>query len=152
MKIPAAVAAAAAAVEDKPREKKAYAPLPDGRYPARLIDITPGETSNGNIKATLKFEVSAGDPNAGRWLFRDLVFTEKAAGIVKSVVVDGLGLDLTDDLSLALGREVSLVVGLRSYTANDGELKTVNEVKFVNAPRAGTATPAASTTPVEPLF
>lgn len=152
MRIPSAVAAAAAAVEDKPREKREYAPLTPGRYTARLLDVTPGEASTGSIFAELKFSIVGGEFD-NRWVSGRLYFTEKNAFRVKSWIVDGLGGDLDGNISDLVGRTAELVLTEKDYVTKDGEARKGVEIRYINRPKtdASVSTPDAAK-PVTPLF
>ncbi len=110
-----------------------FKPLPEGRYPCRVVSSEQSSTSNGNPKIRLSLEVLDG-PYTGRRIFDDLVLSGGAMGRVK-LALSRMGFDTTGRLEFEpedlIDRRVIVDVVFETYTNKEtGDLKTVNKVPF----------------------
>ena len=109
-----------------------FAPLPDGEYVCALTDIEVDRTRAGDEMWKLRWTVQDGE-FAGRLLFDNLVFSQRALSRVKLVCgvcgVDTSGaVDLQPDMLLEKRAVVSTFQ--EEYTDEQGRTKVANRVPF----------------------
>ena len=108
-----------------------FPPLPDSQYFCELVEVEEAQTKNGDELWKLRFEVASGI-HRGRFIFDNLVFSEKALKRVKHIC-SALGLetgvlDLTPDL--IKGKFCFITVYTEEYQTSDGKTKMRNTVFF----------------------
>jgi len=113
-------------------EAGSYAPVPEGRYRARIIDVEESTTRSGDELWKLTFTIAEGE-HEGRQVFDNLAFSPKAYPRVK-LLCGRLGLDVSASVDLTpamlMGRTCLLAVEISEYDGADGRPKTTNRVPF----------------------
>lgn len=123
-----------------------FAPLPDGDYVCQITDIEIDRTRAGDEMWKLRLTVQDGE-FAGRLLFDNLVFSQKALSRVKLVCgvcgVDTSGaVDL--DPSMLLDKRALVSTYQEEYTDGQGRQKVANRIPFEGyayVPASGASTP-----------
>ena len=114
-----------------------FSPLPDGQYRCRLDQIEPDRTQYGDEMWKLRFAVED-EPFQGRFIFDNLVFSEKALGRVK-LICSRLGLDVSGAVDVTpelLRHRVCLIeVESEEYVDEEGNTKKRNVVPFAGYQR-----------------
>ena len=114
-----------------------FSPLPDGQYRCRLDQIEPDRTQYGDEMWKLRFAVED-EPFQGRFIFDNLVFSEKALGRVK-LICSRLGLDVSGAVNVTpelLRHRVCLIeVESEEYVDEEGNTKKRNIVPFAGYQR-----------------
>ena len=109
-----------------------YSPIPEGDYLCRLTDVEESETRNGDDLWKLRFAVEKGE-FAGRCVFDNLVFSEKALPRVK-LICSRLGVDMSGELDLQphhlLEKTCLITVTIEDYEDEEGNTKKCNRVPF----------------------
>ena len=109
-----------------------YSPLPEGEYPCRLVDIDEASTRHGDDLWKLKFVVEEGE-HSGRYVFDNLVFSERAMPRVK-LICSRLGVDTTGAIDLQpehlLEKICLITVMVEDYEDETGTAKKRNRVPF----------------------
>jgi hypothetical protein len=113
-------------------ETSDFAPIPDGEYTCRLIDIETDLTRAGDEMWKLRWEVESGE-HTGRLLFDNLVFSQKALPRVK-LVCFSCGLDVVGQVDLQpemlLNRRAMVVTYQEEYQDDRGQAKVANRIPF----------------------
>jgi hypothetical protein len=125
-----------------------FSPLAAGRYAAKITEVDDTRRSSRDDPIwSLKHEVTAGE-RAGRWLYDNLVFSEKGMKRAKLVLLR-LGIPLVDDKPLKaaslVGAESVIDVIVEDYEARDGSMKKRNVIPYAGYHAAGAPTGAAAT-------
>jgi hypothetical protein len=109
-----------------------FEPLPDGRYLCRINDIKVASTQSGDEMWKLSLEVLRGEW-AGRRIFDNLVFSEKALSRVK-LVCSSLGVDVSGEVilepSTIMGKRCWVEVRTEEYVDAEGILRMRNSVPY----------------------
>jgi len=109
-----------------------FAPIPDGEYLCRLVDVEPDLTKSGDEMWRLRWEVDGGEHH-GRLLFDNLIFNDKAMPRVK-LVCSCCGLDVTGAMDLLpdmlLNRRSLISTYQEEYEDNKGQAKVTNKIPF----------------------
>ena len=105
-----------------------FEPIPDGQYPARIVDCAIDKTKKGDDMLVFTFEVTEGD-FAGRKLWDRAVLTENALWKVKQYA-ELIGLESGDEIDTQdfIGIECLVEVATEEY---NGEPR--NQIKNVTA-------------------
>jgi len=120
-----------------------FSPIPDGKYPCKLVEIEEASTGAGDEMWKLRFQVTDG-PHAGRKVFDNIVFSEAAMKRAK-LICSRLGLDVSGELELTpdklQGRSCVLTLATEEYEDSEGRTKKRNVVPFAGYERleAGTS-------------
>ena len=109
-----------------------FAPLPDGEFLGRLIDIEIDRTKSGDEMWKLKWQVEGGEHN-GRFLFDNMVFSIKAMPRVK-LICSICGLDVSGELdlepSMLFDKRAMISTYQEEYEDERGQKKLVNRIPF----------------------
>ncbi len=109
-----------------------FTPLPEGTYACRIDSVEEARTSRGDEMWKLRLVVTEGE-YAGRLIFDNLVFSEKALKRVK-FVCSRLGLDVSGELDLTPamihGKTCRVRVEIEEYVDEEEKEKTRNRVPF----------------------
>lgn len=123
-----------------------FAPLPDGDYVCQLADIEVDHTKAGDEMWKLRWAVQNGE-FAGRLIFDNLVFSQKALSRVKFVCgVCGIDTSSAVDLdpSMLLDKRALVSTYQEEYSDGQGRAKVANRVPFegyAQVPVGGASTP-----------
>lgn len=124
----------------------AFAPLPDGDYVCQITDVEIDRTKSGDEMWKLRLTVQDGE-FAGRLLFDNLVFSQKALSRVKLVCgVFGIDTSGTLDLdpSMLLDKRALVSTYTEEYVDGQGRTKIANRIPFEGysaVPVGGASTP-----------
>jgi hypothetical protein len=123
-----------------------FAPVPDGEYLVRLVDIETDRTKSGDEMWKLRLMVEGGEHD-GRLLFDNMVFSSKALSRVK-LICSSLGLDVSGvvdlDPTMLLDQRALITTYQEEYQDDRGQTKVVNRIPFDGyglVPHAHTQTP-----------
>lgn len=109
-----------------------YAPIPDGDYVCQLTDIEIDRTKSGDEMWKLRWAVQGGE-FAGRLLFDNLVFSERALSRVK-LVCGVCGVDTSGEIDLEptmlLDKQALISTYIEEYTDDHGRTKATNRIPF----------------------
>ena len=110
-----------------------FAPIPDGEYLVRIVDIETDATKAGDEMWKLRLMVDGGEHD-GRLLFDNLVFSAKAMSRVK-LICASFGLDVSGALDLdppMLLEKRALVTTYQEEYNDDktGQAKVANRIPF----------------------
>ena len=109
-----------------------FTPLPEGRYPCRIVDIEEKLTQNGDDMWRLTFEVTEGEFE-GRKIFDNLVFSDLSLKRVK-LLCSKVGIDVTGDVDLnpdmLIDRKCRITVVVEEYPDKNGNARERNSVPF----------------------
>jgi len=106
--------------------------LPKGKYNVQVVDVTAKTSSNGNDMDNVKMKVIEGE-HAGRYIFSNLVWTEKALFRVRQYL-EACGVEVPEgamdvDMEETIGCELTVDIGHRDYKDKNGDDKTSEDVK-----------------------
>jgi hypothetical protein len=123
-----------------------FSPLPDGDYVCQLTDVEIDHTKAGDEMWKLRWAVQDGE-FAGRLLFDNLVFSQKALSRVK-LVCGVLGIDTSGQLDLQpdmlLDKRALVSTYQEEYVDGQGRTKITNRIPFEGyayVPATGASTP-----------
>jgi hypothetical protein len=123
-----------------------FAPLPDGDYVCQLTDIEIDRTRAGDEMWKLRWAVQAGE-FAGRLLFDNLVFSDRALSRVK-LVCGVCGVDTSGPVDLdppmLLDKRALVSTYQEEYVDGQGRTKVANRIPFEGyafVPAGGPSTP-----------
>ena len=109
-----------------------FVPLPEGPYTCTLDRIEEGTTRHGDVLWKLRFHVDKGE-YAGRYIFDNLVFSQKALPRVK-LLCSRMGIDVSQERNLTrdelLDRHVVVAVYVEEFQTDDGQTKQCNRVPW----------------------
>ena len=109
-----------------------FAPIPDGDYVCQLVDIDIGRTKTGDEMWKLRWAVQGGE-YAGRLLFDNLVFSEKALSRVK-LICGCCGVDTTGsvdlDPTMLLDKLAQIMTYQEEYTDDQSRTRVTNRIPF----------------------
>ncbi|MBU8913307.1 MAG: DUF669 domain-containing protein [Spirochaetales bacterium] len=109
-----------------------FAPLPDGDYLCQLTDVELDNTKSGDEMWRLRWSVLGGE-FAGRLLFDNLVFSEKALSRVK-LVCGCCGVDTSGAVDLEptmlLDKQALVTTYQEEYTDDQDRTKVTNRIPF----------------------
>jgi hypothetical protein len=115
-----------------------FTPLPEGTYPCRIDTVEETRTNRGDRMLKVRLVVVSG-PNRGRYIFDNLVFSEKAMKRAK-LVLSRLGIDVTSKVMLSsellIGKACRVRVEVEDYVDSDGKERSRNRVVFAGYERA----------------
>jgi hypothetical protein len=118
-----------------------FSPVPQGKYPCRLVEVEEASTQYGDEMWKLKFEITEGE-YAGRFIFDNMVFSEAAMKRVK-LICSRLGLNTSGEVDLTPGMlegcSCLLSVEVEDYEDHEGRIKKRNVVPFAGYERANAA-------------
>ena len=118
-----------------------FTPLPDDIYLFKLVLIEEATTQTGYDMWKLRFEVVSG-PYEGRFIFDNMVFSEKAMRRVKLICYT-LGVDITQEVDLTpellLNKYSYVTVVTEDFEDNTGVTKQRNSVPFAGYGKADDA-------------
>ena len=114
-----------------------YTPVPKGRYLCRVAEVHEDVTQSGDEMWHLWLEIAQGD-HAGRFLFDNMVFSEKALKRVK-LICSRLGLDVSGEIDLVpemiTDHMCWVIADVEEYEDAAGQLKRRNFVPFAGYER-----------------
>ena len=123
-----------------------FAPIPDGEYLVRIVDIEIDRTKSGDEMWKLRWSVTSGE-FAGRLLFDNLVFSQKALSRVK-LICGCCGVDTNGAVDLEpvmlLDKQTLISTYQEEYTDDQGRTKISNRIPFEgysHVPSGGQDTP-----------
>lgn len=109
-----------------------YAPVPEGRYRAEIIDVEESATRNGDELWKLTLSIAEGD-SEGRRIFDNLVFSPKAMPRVK-MICSRLGVDVSGRVDLKpdalIGKTCVINVEVHEYVDGGGRTRETNRIPF----------------------
>lgn len=135
-----------------------FAPLPDGDYDLKVIEVTHKTSSSGKPMYEIKAEVQSG-PHAKRLVWDRLVVSKESPGALRFFFrkMDALGLDAnffaqgpTDAQIVAAlnGRSFRGVLTTRNWQGKESnEIKEYHKVQSYGTPGAPVPPPAAAVAP-----
>jgi hypothetical protein len=110
-----------------------YEPIPDGTYLCQLEAVKDGYTAKDGHEMWKLEWVLLPEKYAGRKLFDNLVFSEKAAQRVK-FVCSRLGLDVTQAIDLTpgmlIGKQAWVTTYINDYTNQEGQKRKSNKIPW----------------------
>jgi Protein of unknown function (DUF669) len=113
-------------------DAKDYTPIPEGEYLCRIDKVEEALTGAGNEMWKLRLAVVSGE-HKGRFLFDNLVFSEKALKRAK-FVCRCLGVDVSGEIDLTpemiVGKQANVRVEIEEYVDDEGHEKKRNRVPF----------------------
>ena len=109
-----------------------FAPIPDGQYLCRLVDVEPDLTRSGDEMWKLRWQVEGGEHD-GRLLFDNLVFTPKAMSRVK-LICACCALDVSGQMDLdpamLLDKRALVDTYQDDYEDDKGQMKVRNSIPY----------------------
>lgn len=114
-------------------EPENLALLPDGIYPAEIVEASAAVSKNDNDMIDMKFKVIDHE-FAGQIFYDRIIFTEKLKPRIK-LITKRLGFDVDNgpfDIQpeMLIGRKCQCDIFTETYTNNDGDEKQKNAVQF----------------------
>ena len=109
-----------------------FAPIPDGEYQVRVVDIETDMTKSGDEMWKLRLQVESGEHD-GRLLFDNVVFSPKAMPRVKLICESfGLGVSGVVDLDtpMLLNKCALVTTYQEEYEDDRGQAKVNNRVPY----------------------
>ena len=109
-----------------------FAPIPDGEYLVRIVDIETDATRAGDEMWKLRLMVEGGEHD-GRLLFDNLVFSAKAMSRVK-LICSSFGLDVSGvldlDTPMLMDKRALVTTYQEEYEDDRGQAKVANRIPF----------------------
>jgi len=113
-------------------DAKDFTPLPEGEYLCRVDSIEEALTGAGDEMWKVRLAVVGGEYK-GRYIFDNLVFSEKALKRAK-FVCRCLGVDVSGEVDLTtemiIGKQANVRVEIEEYVDDEGKEKARNRVPF----------------------
>jgi len=120
--------------------------IPAGDYNCKVADIEEKTTASGNDMWRMKLQIEDGE-HAGRYIYDNLVFTERAMSRIK-LVCGKLGLPTKGNIDLEtaslIGRKAIVSVVVEAYESNSGEMRERATVPFAGYERTDAAKPTTT--------